>query len=218
MCLQELWEEISSDSDPRIFICSSLEGAWQVLKNQLVQSLCRLTVSGANKNIFGLTHWHFYKEHENSILKEPTFTNPVGPFLRPRTILKWTTVLDRTRFEVFFSCGKCGKIYQLLVDLSLRHILIYLFPALCKKLVWILHQEEKMVIWWLMKLARTTGHCWTPGFLQEKTSFTLVSQDEDYLSLYPMALREAFRLWHQGPFLHNNPVCQSSLNLSLLWL
>lgn len=91
-----------------------------------------------------------------------------------------------------------------------------LFPTLCKKLVWILHQDEKMVIWWLMKWARTTGHFWTPSFLQEKTVLHLHLRMKVTWASIPCGTERTSQHRQQGPYLHNNLVCQCSLNLPAL--
>lgn len=67
-----------------------------------------------------------------------------------------------------------------------------------------------------MKLARTTGHCWTPSFLQEKTVLHLHLRMKLTWASVPGGIEGASQYRHQGPFLHNNPACQSNLNLPAL--
>lgn len=99
---------------------------------------------------------------KNSILREPTSTNPTGLSFSQEQYWSEQSIWQDKVWSVL-SHGECRKIYQHIPDLFLRHILIgYVsYPDCGKDLFEFSTRMGGMVTCRLMEWAGTTDHCWT---------------------------------------------------------
>lgn len=159
----------------------------------------------------------FIRSMKNSVSKEPTSANPPGLSLSQDQYWSEQEHLTRQGWKCSFMCEvwEDFSVHSWPFPQTRFDLICFIFWP-CKRLLWIFHQDGWMVTCWLMKLAGTRGQCSTLQFPQEKAILLLHLKMKFGWAPEPRCTKRTSQHGHQGPFLHNNHACHSTLHLAAL--
>ena len=169
----------------------------------------------------------FIRSMKNSILKEPTFTNPIGLSFGQEQYWSEQEYLTGPDLKCSFHVGSVGRFTSSLLTFSSDTFWFICFLLCVRNLFEFSIQMRRCFFLWFLGWFLCVFSGWwnwpEPQVIAElqvsskkKQFYTCISGWSLLELLYPHGIEGNSQYRHQGPFLHNNPVFKSNLKLPAL--